>query len=103
MRIIKEKTLKDFIERDRYQPASGQLKAWLQEVKQSNWQNSKELKTKYRNASIISSKRVVFNIKGKDFRLIGDVEYKIKLVFIVWFGTHKEYDRIDVKRVEYEK
>ncbi len=103
MRIIKEKTLKDFIERDRYQPASGQLKAWLQEVKQSNWQNSKELKTKYRNASIISSKRVVFNIKGNDFRLIVDVEYKIKLVFIVWFGTHNEYDKIDAKTIEYAK
>ena len=103
MRIIKEKTLKDFIEKDRYQLASGQLKAWLQEVKHCNWQNAKELKAKYRNASIINSKRVVFNIKGNNFRLIVDVEYKIKLVFIVWFGTHKEYDNIDIKTITYEK
>ena len=103
MRIIKEKTLKEIIERDRYQSASGQLKSWLQEVRQSNWKDSKELKTKYRNASIINSKRVVFNIKGNDFRLIVDVEYKIKLVFIVWFGTHNEYDKIDAKTIEYAK
>ena len=41
MRIIKEKTLKDFIEKNKYQLASGQLKAWVHEVKESNWQNSK--------------------------------------------------------------
>jgi mRNA interferase HigB len=38
-----------------------------------------ELKSKYRNASIISSKRVVFNIKGNDYRLIADIEYKLKI------------------------
>ncbi len=103
MRIIKEKTINDFIEKERYKLASGQLKAWLQEVKKSSWRNAKELKTKYRNASIINSKRVVFNIKGNDFRLIVDVEYKVKLVFIVWFGTHNEYDKIDAKTIEYEK
>jgi len=102
MRIIKEKTIKDFVEKDRYQPAASQLKAWLQEARQGDWHNSKELKLKYRNASIINSKRVVFNIKGNDFRLIVDIEYKIKLVFIVWFGTHSEYDKIDVKTVGYE-
>ena len=103
MRIIKEKTIKDFIEKDRYLRASGQIKAWLLEVKASDWQSAKELKIKYRNASIINSKRVVFNIKGNDFRLIVDVEYKIKLVFIVWFGTHSEYDKIDVKTIGYAK
>ena len=103
MRIIKEKTINDFIEKERYKLASGQLKAWLQEVKLSSWQNAKELKTKYRNTSVINSKRVVFNIKGNDFRLIFDVEYKVKLVFIVWFGTHNEYDKIDAKTIEYEK
>jgi mRNA interferase HigB len=102
MRIIKEKTLYNYIEIDKYQLASGQIRAWVYEVKDSNWQNANELKTKYKNASIINSKRVVFNIKGNDFRLIVDIEYKMKLIFIVWFGTHKEYDKVDVKTVKYE-
>jgi len=75
------------------------LRAWLFEVRYSNWDNSNELKSKYRNASVLSSKRVVFNIKDNDYRLIVDIEYKLKIVFIVWFGTHTEYDKIDAKTV----
>lgn len=101
MRIIKEKTLTDYCKLIKYQQAAESLKAWIYEVKFSTWFNSNELKAKYGNASIISSKRVVFNIKGNDYRLIVDVEYKLKIVFIVWFGTHKEYDKIDVKTVNY--
>ena len=74
----------------------------MYEVKFSTWKNTNEPKAKYSNAGIISSKRVVFNIKGNDYRLIVDVEYKLKIVFIVWFGTHKEYDKIDAKKVNYE-
>ena len=103
MRIIKEKTLSDYCRFDKYKKAEDSLNAWIYEVKFSTWNNANELKAKYKNASIISSKRVVFNIKGNDYRLIVDVEYKLKIVFIVWFGTHKEYDKINAKTVSYEK
>lgn len=102
MRIIKEKTLSEYCRLGKYAKAEEPLKAWIYEVKFSTWKNANELKAKYRNASIIGSKRVVFNIKGNDYRLIVDVEYKLKIVFIVWFGTHKEYDKIDAKTVSYE-
>jgi mRNA interferase HigB len=102
MRIIKEKTLTDYCEKAKYKPAEESLKAWLHEARYSNWNNSNELKEKYRNASIVGSKRVIFNIKGNDYRLIVDIEYKLNIIFIVWFGTHAEYDKIDVKTVKYE-
>ena len=102
MRIIKEKTLTAYCRQSKYQKAEEHLKAWIYEVRFSNWENSNELKAKYRNASIISAKRVIFNIKGNDYRLIVDIEYKIKLVFVVWFGTHAEYDKIDAKTIRYE-
>lgn len=102
MRIIKIRTLTEYCRFDKYKQAEEALKAWIYEVKYSTWDNSNELKTKYRNASILSSKRVVFNIKGNDYRLIVDIEYKLKIVFIVWFGTHKEYDKIDAKEIRYE-
>ena len=102
MRIIKGRTLTELCEKSKYKKAKEALKAWLYEVKFSTWKNTNELKAKYGNASIISSKRVVFNIKGNDYRLIVDIEYKLKIVFIIWFGTHKEYDKIDAKTVSYE-
>ena len=44
-----------------------------------------------------------FNIHGNSYRLIVDIEYRLKIVFIVWFGTHKQYDKIDAKKVRYGK
>lgn len=102
MRIIKENTLSEYSKLVRYKPAKESLRAWIYEVRYSSWGNANELKAKYRNASIISSKRVVFNIRGNDYRLIVDIEYKLKIVFIVWFGTHNEYDKIDAKTINYE-
>lgn len=102
MRIIKEKTLAEYCRLGKYKKAEESLKAWIYEVRFSTWKNANELKSKYGNASIISSKRVVFNIKGNDYRLIVDVEYKLKIVFIVWFGTHAEYNDINAKTVSYE-
>ena len=102
MRIVKESTLKELCKLSRYKQAAESLKAWIYEVRYSDWNNPQELKAKYRNASVITAKRVVFNIKGNDYRLIVDVEYKLKIVFVVWVGTHAEYDKIDVKTVNYE-
>ena len=102
MRIIKEKTLTDCCKISRYKPAAESLKAWNFEVRYSSWNNANDLKSKYRNAGVLSSKRVVFNIKGNDYRLIVDIEYKLKIVFVVWFGTHAEYDKIDAKTVSYD-
>lgn len=102
MRIIKEKTLTEFCKQSKYKQAEESVKAWIYEVRFSIWNNSNELKSKYSNASIIGAKRVVFNIKGNDYRLIVDIEYKLKIVFVVWFGTHVQYDKIDAKTVSYE-
>ncbi len=103
MRILKEKTLIDIVVSNKYSEATESIKAWIFEVRKADWNNSGQLKAKYRNASIVGNKRVIFNIKGNDFRLIADVEYELKIVFIVWFGTHQEYDKIDAKTIRYDK
>ena len=102
MRIIKVKTLLEQCRKFRYKNAEKSILAWISEVRFSEWNNSNELKLKYKNASIKNSKRVIFNIKGNDYRLIVDIEYHLKIVFIIWFGTHEEYDKINVKEVRYE-
>ncbi len=102
MRIIKEKTISGIFQKSKYRLAKEALKSWVYEVRSSSWDNANELKSKFGNASILSSKRVIFNIKGNGFRLIVDIEFKLKIVFVVWFGTHAEYDKIDAKTVTYE-
>jgi mRNA interferase HigB len=101
MRVIAVKTLKQFWEK--YPEAKGALLAWYDEVSAREWKSPGDMKTQYGSASIVGGKRVIFNIHGNKYRLIVDVEFKFKIVFVVWFGTHKEYDKVDTKTVKYVK
>ncbi len=101
MRIISRKTLINYW--TEYPDAEQPLKSWYDEVSNALWLSPNELKKHYRNSSIISKKRVVFNIHGNKYRLVVDIEYSIGIVFIVWIGTHREYDKISVKEIKYVK
>lgn len=101
MRIISRTTLVGFWKR--FPDAEQPLKSWFDEVRIAILSSPNELKKQYRNASIITNKRVVFNIKGNSYRLVVDAEYKIGIIFIVWIGSHKEYDKINAKEISYVK
>ena len=101
MRVIAAKTLREFWEA--YPVAKEALLAWYEEAEAAQWNNPNELKQQYRSASILTDKRVVFNIHGNSYRLIVDIEYRLKIVFIIWFGMHKQYDKIDAKKIRYGK
>ena len=59
-------------------------------------------KRSYGNASIVSADRIVFNIKGNDYRLVVSVDFEKAIVWIKWIGTHKDYDLVDVRKVQHE-
>ena len=99
MRIIAFRTLREFWGRPEYSDSKVSLQAWYHEVKNADWNNSNELKQQYKNASIIGEGRVVFNIKGNTYRLVVLIDYEFQLVFIRFIGTHREYDKIDVKKI----
>ena len=77
------------------------LDAWFHEAKQAEWKEPAEVKQHYGNASIVGGDRVVFNIKGNDYRLVTAIDYRRGIVFIKWLGSHKEYEKIDVRMVQY--
>ena len=101
MRVIAIKTLKEYWEK--HPQVKQALLSWYEEAEKAEWNNPNQLKAQYRNASIITDKRVVFNIHGNTYRLIVDIEYRLKIVFVVWFGTHKQYDKINAKTISYVK
>jgi mRNA interferase HigB len=105
VRIIARSTLTRFIEKleghkDR-RALKAALDSWFQEARQAEWKSSSDVKASYANASIVGADRVVFNIKGNAYRLVTAVDYRRAIVFIKWLGTHKEYDAIDVRTVQY--
>lgn len=98
MKIIAVSTLKAFWEAhpDARQP----LLAWIDEARQAAWISPADIKARYRSASILKSRRVVFNIKGNDYRLIVAVAYRYGAVYIKFIGTHAQYDAVDADSVE---
>lgn len=100
MRIIKQKTLEKYWKIRRYKKAEQALRAWFKEAQAAQWSSSADIKSQYRNASILNSERVVFNICGNDYRLIVAIRYDIKIVFVKYFGTHAEYDKVDAATAE---
>ncbi len=99
MRIIAFRTLREFWEKAEYADSEISLRSWYHEIKNADWNNANELKEQYKNASIIGIGRVVFNIKGNKYRLVVMVDFEYKIVFIRFIGTHKQYDKIDVKTI----
>ncbi len=97
MRIIAGKTIRNY--QEKYPQAAQQLEAWYYEAKNASWKNPSEIKEKYGSASILENNRVVFNIGGNNFRLVVQIAYKISVIYIRFFGTHKEYDKIKAEKI----
>jgi mRNA interferase HigB len=105
MRIIARATLSRFIEtlagkRD-VLAVRAALESWFHEVDRAAWRNSADVKRAYASASIVGADRVVFNVKGNSYRLVVSIDYPRQIVFIKWLGSHRAYDSIDVRTVEY--
>jgi mRNA interferase HigB len=105
MRVIARRTLKAFVDgrsdsKDR-RSLKAALDAWFHEVRLARWKSAAEIKRSYATASVISADRVVFNIKGNDYRLIAAIDLEKGIVWIKWIGTHRDYDGIDARTVRY--
>lgn len=100
MKIVSVKILKEFWEQ--HPETEQHLKAWVDEVRHANWQQPADIKAKYRNASVLKNRRVVFNIKGNEYRLIVAIAYRFSAVYVKFIGTHKEYDAVAAETIELE-
>ena len=72
-------------------------------VRQARWASPAEVKAQYRSASIVANNRVVFNIKGNDYRLIVAFAYRTGRGYIKFIGTHAQYDKVDAATVDQAK
>jgi len=105
MRIIARRTLREFVDslagRKDQRAVKAALDAWFDEVSKAAWVGTADVKRLYATASIVNAERIVFNIKGNDYRLVVSVDFEKSIVWIKWIGTHKAYDKIDVTEVKH--
>lgn len=97
MRIIALGTLREFW--IKHPDAQEPLGAWYAIVSRVHWTSPAEVKSAYRSASFVAGNRVVFNIKGNDYRLVVAMHYNRQIAYIRFVGTHRQYDQIDASNV----
>jgi len=97
MRVISKKTLREFWQK--HNDSEQQLKAWYEEAADAIWESPSDIRRKYPSASFVANNRVVFNINWNKYRLIVKINYKYKVVWIRFIGTHAQYDKIDAATI----
>ena len=98
MRVIAVSALRAFWER--HPDAEQPFKAWYEEATNATWAQPADIKARYRSASVLKNRRVVFNVKGNDYRLIVAIAYKLQIVCVKFVGTHQEYDAVDAQTID---
>lgn len=98
--IINRKTLLAYA--NKYPNAKNALFEWYYEFLNADFKSFQELKSVYKNASLVGDDRVVVNIMGNHYRLVIRVVFLYKSIQIKWFGTHSEYDKIDVTTIKFK-
>lgn len=105
MRIIARRTLLDFAQACKGQAdhaaVTSALDAWFNEVRKATWHSAADVRRSFATVSIIGADRLVFNIKGNDYRLVVAADYGRSIVWIKWIGRHGDYDHIDVRTVSH--
>ncbi len=100
MRVVALKALRDFWAK--HPDAEQPLRVWFELTSKALWRQPADIKAQLRSASILKNSRVVFNIKGNDYRVVAGLAYNTGLVFVKFIGTHKAYDAIDAETIEPE-
>ncbi|MPR35542.1 type II toxin-antitoxin system HigB family toxin [Salmonirosea aquatica] len=95
MHVISFRTLREFY--DKNAAAKPYLTAWFKTVKQAKWSNVNDMRKDFPSAEMVVDGKAVFNIKANDYRLVALIGFRTKKVFVLWLGTHADYDKIKIK------
>jgi len=97
MRIVTHKTIVEFCKK--HSDSTTALEDWYTKTLEENWSSFADIKKTFNSVDSVGNKRFVFNIKGNNYRLVAIVLFSIKIVYIRFIGTHKEYDKTDCSNI----
>ena len=83
----------------KYPETEQSLKSWYREMCLAKWSTPNQMKLDFPSASVLRDGRVVFNIKGNNYRLVTRINFAYQLIWIRFVGTHEEYDNVDANSI----
>ena len=92
MHIITRKRLVEFGKK--HADAIEPLAVWYRAIKVAKYNDSHEVKKAFASVSFLGNERAVFNIGGNKYRLVADIRYKKRRVYILHVLTHGQYDKM---------
>jgi mRNA interferase HigB len=90
MHVLSRKRLKEAAHR--HSDLGAPLDAWYRIAKKAKWTSLADVRDTWAIADSVEQ-YTVFNIKGNEYRLIAEINYRSGRVFIRHVLTHAEYDR----------
>lgn len=97
MIIILRRTLAEY--GNQYLTSQKAIEEWADKTEKADWNSIAAIKKTFNSVDYVGDNRYVFNIKGNQFRLVVMIFFTVRTVYIRWFGTHTEYDKIDISKV----
>jgi mRNA interferase HigB len=69
-------------------------------LRSARWSKTQDIVDSYPSATVLNSDRVVFKVKGNDYRAIVAFNFRKQGAFVKFMGTHAEYDAVDALTVD---
>ena len=95
MHVISRKRLLDAAKR--HGDLSAPLDVWYRISKKAEWNSLEDVRSTFPSADAVG-KYTVFNIKGNSYRLIVEINYRSRLIFVRHVPSHADYDKGGWKR-----
>ena len=94
--LIKKRSIERYV--DRNAQSRVPFRIWLSVIRRAEWNEPNDIITTFNSADILGSgsQRVVFNIGGNKYRMIGKYHFgKVRVhLFVKWIGTHAAYTKL---------
>jgi len=101
MVVISYRTIREFS--DKHNDAKDALNNWYTIIEKADFANFNELRVVFNSVDSVGNDRYVFNIKGNNYRLIALIQFIARTVYILFVGTHAEYDKINASKIKFKK
>ncbi len=99
MRVFNSRTLLEFGKS--HAVADRAFRELNRTLRGADWKSNQDILTAYPGARPIKGGRVIFNVKGNEYRVIAKIDFQYQAAFIKFVGTHAEYDKIDPETVDH--
>jgi mRNA interferase HigB len=93
MRLMTRKRLREYIDQPKNAPAREPMLVWAATLEHSTWRTLVDVKATFPATDHLSGETVCFDIGGNKWRIIANIDYRHEIVYMVWIGSHAEYDK----------